>query len=223
VPTPPVVPDTLRVRLIGALPNAAAWGVRFYVGYTGGAPTPANCLAIAEAIGSVYDSAIIGLQDTNVTLSQVDVVDLSTEYGSSATADVDYHGSGVSGAVDNQIAAVVKFEIARRYRGGKPKMFIPGIESTYQEDGSHWTEAFCNDMGTAFTTFNSDIAEITEGSTDLAGIVNVSLYQGFTAVENPVTHRYRNVPTYRETPLIDTVESFTCDSLMGTQKRRRTA
>jgi hypothetical protein len=223
MPTPPTVAEIMRVRIGGALPNAALWGVRFYVGYAGPAPIAAQCLTFAEDIVGSWHTRIDPYRAETVTNAFCDVVDLSSVSGSSATADVSTAGTVASASCDNQVAATVKFEIARRYRGGKPKMFVPGISVDYILDNSHWTTAFCNDMGTAFTNFNDDIEAMAAGGIDLTGIFNVGFYHGFTAVENPITHRWRNVPTYLSAPNVDIVESFTCDQVFGSQKRRRTA
>jgi len=213
----------LRVRIIGALANGAAWGVRFYVGYSGGPPTAGNCLTFAEDIVGAWHTRVDPYRASTVTNSSCDVVDLSSDTGNSGTADVDTTGGVSSASCDNQVAAVVKFEIARRYRGGKPKMFVPGISVDYILDNSHWTVAFCNDMGTAFTNWNDDITAISAGGVDLNGVFNVGYYKGFTSIENPITHRWRNVPSYLAAPNTDIIESFTCDQVFGSQKRRRLA
>jgi len=139
------------------------------------------------------------------------------------TADVDFAGGVDAAPVANQIAAVVKFDIARRYRGGKPKMFIPGIAVGYVLDTAHWTTAFASDLGSSMSTMGGAIAEIATAGIALVTVVNVSMYSGFTSVENPITHRWRNIPQYRVSPLVDAVGGYTVDEEFGTQKRRRLA
>lgn len=221
MPTPPSVPNVCRWRILGTLANLAPWGVRFYTQYTGGTPSSDNMLTLAEQIAATWNDTCGALQAADVITTQCDGVDLSSTSGASATADVDDAGGGPNPAVANQIAAIGKFIIARRYRGGKPKMFLPGVATAFQADDSHWTTTFANDYGSALNSFNEGIADLSAGSTNLVGIVNVSFYQGFSSSENPVTKRYRNIPTYRTVPLVDSVTSFTADTLMGSQRRRR--
>jgi len=223
MPTPPAVPEVIRFRLTGQLRNLAAWGNRIYVLYTGSTPGPADILAFCEGIAAAWGTDIAGLCSEYTYLLSVDGVDLSSDLGSNATADVDTPGTVDVDSVDNQIAATVRFDISRRYRGGKPKLFHPGAPINAVLDGSHWTTTFVNNVGTKYGDFNTAIQALSSGGCDLQGIVNVSLYKGFTSVENPITHRYRDVPTYRGAPQIDLVSSFTCDPVMGSQKRRRLA
>lgn len=221
MPTPPNVPSVCRFRLLGTLANAAPWGVRFYTLFSGGSPSNANMLTLAEGVAAAWNDTCGQHQSHNVTTTACDGIDLTTDSGAAATADVDYPGGADEAPVDNQVAGIVKYIIARRYRGGKPKMYIPGLGISGVLDNSHWTTSFADAMGTAFTDFDSAISLLSAGSTDLQEIVNVSFYKGFTPSQNPVTLRWRNIPTYRSEVIIDPVGAFTFDELFGSQKRRR--
>jgi|SRR5580700_1295436 hypothetical protein len=223
MPIPPVVPNVIRFRITGTLSNDAAWGVRNYVSFSGGSPTVANMLTLCEAIAEGFSTEFMGTFADSVTLTAVDGVDLSATDGAGNTADVDYSGTGGGAPLPNQTAAVLKFDISRRYRGGKPKMFLPVQGGDYLADESHFTSDFCDTLGAAGNSYNSYIKASYADDITLTGLVNVSFYEGFTSVENPVTHRWRNIPAYRAEPLVDAVGGFTCDPVMGSQKRRRLA
>jgi len=223
MPSPPTVPDVMRFRISGVLTNDAAWGVRIYTGYTGGVPTVANMLTLCEGVGTAWNDTVVSFQNIGVTTTEIDGIDLSATDGAGNTADVSYSGVADTSPTPNQVAAVAKFDIARRYRGGKPKMYIPGIDSQYVSDESHWKTSFADDMGSGMNAFNTAIKATYADAVTLTGIVNVSFYEGFTSVENPITHRWRNVPTYRDVALVDVVGGFTVDQVFGTQKRRRLA
>lgn len=223
MPTPPAVPNVIKFRITGTLPTDAAWGVGLYCGYSGGTPSPADMLYFCEGIVGAWNTYIVPFQANTVHTLACDGIDLSSDDGAGNTADVDFPGGSEDAAVANQIAGIVKFDIARRYRGGKPKMYVPGLNLGLVLDDSHWTDTAVNDIGSAFTTMSGIIAEIATAGIALVTVVNVSRYQGFLAVENPVTHRWRNIPAYRPSPLVDAVGGYTMDPLFGTQKRRRLA
>lgn len=225
MPTPPVVPGVCRWRILGTLANAAPWGVRFYTAYTGGPPTNTVMLAIAEAIASAWNTHCCPAQSEDITTTTVDGVDLTSDMGASATAEVDYPGGVAAAAVSNQIPAIIKYDIDRRYRGGKPKMYFPGPSVDAVLDDSHFTTTYVNALASAFTAFINEVTAISESGTNINEYVNVSYYKGFTAVENMITGRWRNVPTYRTAAdvIIDPVPSVTVDQLFGSQRRRRTA
>ena len=50
--------------------------------------------------------------------------------------------------------------------------------------------------------------------------VNVSFFEGFTPVQNPITLRYRNVPKIRTVPLIDIISTITANPAPCFQRRR---
>jgi hypothetical protein len=180
-------------------------------------------LTFAEDIAAAWNTHCSPWQNENTTLTTVDGVDLSSTSGASATAVVSHAGNLTTAPVDNAIAAIIKYEIDRRYRGGKPKMYFPGADTSMVADVAHWTTAAVNGLATAFNAFNGALTALTVSGTALDGLWNISFYQGFTSAQNPVTHRWRNIPSYRAVPLQDAVNSFTVDALMGSQKRRRTA
>lgn len=100
-------------------------------------------------------------------------------------------------------------------------MYLPGPTAERLLDPSHFTldatEAFSGGM----TDFAEAIIGLSEGTTTITTQCNVSLYSGFTSVENPITHRWRNVPTYRDDPIVDIIGGWVADALIGSQKRRR--
>ena len=223
MPTPPSVPGVARFRFLGTLANAALWGTRMYIAYAGGPPAASDLLSIAGGLASLFNTNIWALQSDGAEFSAVDAVDLSSSLGAAATALVTHLGGSANGQMDNQIAAVIKYVIDRRYRGGKPKMYLPAVPNNVQLDTAHFTNTYANDMGTGFSNFQAGLSGISSGGTSLANVVNVSFYSGFNAIENLADGRWRNVPKYRGAPVIDVVSSFTCDTLMGSQKRRRLA
>jgi hypothetical protein len=63
----------------------------------------------------------------------------------------------------------------------------------------------------------------TAGSTTITEHVNVSYYSGFTAVENPITHRWKNVSNPRSTPVVDNIQSWAIAGHVASQRRRNKA
>jgi len=221
MPTPPSVPNVCRFRLIGVLANAAPWGIRIYSAYTGGTPGPTDMLTFAEGVASAWNTWCTPIVTSDTTLTTVEGTDMSSDLGAQATADVTYSGSDGGTPVQNATAAVVKGIISRRYRGGKPKNFLPGISTSGLADESHLTSGYASTIGTAWQNWWTAIGALTSSGVALSGPVNVSFYKGFTSHQDPFTLRWRNVPTYRSAALVDVIESFTVDELLGVQKRRR--
>lgn len=220
VPLPDVPSVRCRVTMNEGDPGEG--GSRFYLSYTGGAPTGANCATLASDISSAWGTHIAPLVSSNNGLSEVDVLDIATDTGLSGqwTGSVAGGRSGTPLAV--QCCVNVEFGIARRYRGGKPRWFqYAGVEGD-QATGATWGSTFIGDVNTGVAAFFSALEALSVGSMGTLQHVNLSYYKGFTNIANS-SGRERAVPTYRATALHDNVESYICKAVIGSQRRRRTA
>jgi hypothetical protein len=111
--------------------------------------------------------------------------------------------------------------VLRRYRGGKPRSYWPFGTYSDLANPSQWSTTYITAVTTAMDAFLAHMLAITESGTSLTSQVNVSLYSGFTSVENPVTHRWRNIPTYRTGTIpVDDIVSYSINAKPGTQRRR---
>lgn len=222
--TAPPLPASpcLRVRLdYGEGDNALA-GSRFYLSYSGSAPTAANCTTLATDIANTWASDIAPQISNTFGLVEVDVLDIATLSGASGTVSVS-HGGGQSGATPAAAAAQnIEYTIARRYRGGKPRMYLPPADASNMQDGGHWTDAQVTATGTAISSFFTAIEALSVGAIGTLAHVNLSYYSGFKNITNS-SGRERAVPTYRTQALLDTVTGYNVKKLIGSQRRRRAA
>lgn len=220
MPPLPPAPSVLRVALSGTQAVGDVWLTRFFLQYTGTAPTPTQLGTFDNAVSTAFSSDLKGHMDIDKTLTQIETIDLSSSTGAVAILPVSVVGTR-SGAVNPpQICTVVSYKIARRYRGGHPRGYWPlggnADLATANEWNTSYTAAVDTDMG---TFFNALFASGWTGAGTISH-VNVSYFSGFTVVTDPITHRARNVPTLRGTPLIDAVTTVQTRLLIGTQRRR---
>lgn len=222
--TTPPLPESpcLRVKLDYLSTNDTELGSRFYLSYAGSAPTGGNCATIAADIAAAWASHIAGLVTNVYSLVEVDVLDIATNSGASGQWTGSNSGGLGGGSVTENTAVNVEFQIARRYRGGKPRMFLPPSETSNLADGSHWTSSFLTSVNTAMTAFMAEIEALSVGAVGALGHVNLSYYQGFKNITNS-SGRERAVPTYRNTALLDVVQGYAAKSVVGSQRRRRTS
>jgi hypothetical protein len=118
------------------------------------------------------------------------------------------------------VAVLVNYLISRRYRGGKPRAYLPWGDAGQLTSRQSWSGTFVTAVDSAFSTFYAAVIGLSAGSTTITDHVNVSYYDGFTVVTDPVTHRARNVPTLRGTPIVDVILSFAANPRPGSQRRR---
>jgi hypothetical protein len=221
--TPPLpASPCVRVRLDYTATDSTEAGSRFYLSYAGAAPTGGNCATLASDIAAAWATHIAPLVSDVFALTEVDVLDISSLTGLSGNWTGTNAGTASGTALPSQVATNVEFDIARRYRGGKPRMFLPATVSASQVDGAHWSSTFITAVNTGVAAFYAEIEALTIGAVGTLAHVNLSYYQGFKNITNS-SGRERAVPQYRAAALLDSIEGYACKAVMSTQKKRRTA
>jgi hypothetical protein len=221
--TPPLpASPCVRVRLDYTESDTALAGSRFFLSYSGSAPTPGNCASLATGVAAAWNTNLAPLIIHTYALTEVDVIDIATVTGSSGQWTGDDAGGDSGTPIASQVATNVEFGIARRYRGGKPRMFMPPPSTAAKLNDGSWTTTFVGEVNTAIAAFFAEIEALSIGSVGTLAHVNLSYYSGFTNHTN-TSGRERAVPTYRTTALVDTVNGYSTKQRMGSQRRRRAA
>jgi hypothetical protein len=212
----------VKVRLDYLNSDNSLAGSRFYLGYTGAAPSAANLDTLATDIAGFWETDFSPLVSTNWSLRAVDIIDIASEAGASGAWAGTNNGADSSGPLPSQIATNVEYDISRRYRGGKPRMYLPAPGSDKLETPATWTTGFLTAVNSACSAFFTAIEALSIGAMGTLSHVNLSYYKGFTNVPNS-SGRERAVPTYRSAALVDSVTGYSAKGLLSSQRRRRAA
>lgn len=212
----------MRVRLDYTDADGALAGSRFFLSYTGSAPTSGNCATLATDIAAAWATHIGPLVQENYSLTEIDVIDIASYSGASGQWIGNNPGGDTGAAIASQVATNVEFGIARRYRGGKPRMYLPAASVAAKLNDGNWTSSFVTEYNAAIAAFFAEIAALDVGSVGTLAHVNLSYYSGFTN-HTSTSGRERAVPTYRSAALVDVVNGYITKARMGSQRRRRAA
>ncbi len=219
----PALPDVAKVLKV-----AVIWSdgintdivTRFYLQYTGAAPSAAElntfCIAVKDQVVTNFNFAI----NAAYTLGRVHAIDLSSPSGAEGNWSGGVPGTGTLTPLGADMAVVISYEISRRYRGGHPRGYWPFGQSGDLEDPQRWSTDLTTAVQTNVLLFFPALAAAVWSGGGTLQQVNVSYFLGFTVVTNPTTHRARNVPTVRATPVVDAVTSYVTRTHVGTQRRR---
>lgn len=219
---PPPASPAVRIRLNYTQSDAFLAGSRFYLGYAGSAPTTANCQALATAVAAAWATDLAPVVNENYALTEVDVIDITTDLGNSGGWTGSNAGTRTGLAPPAQCAVNVEFDIGRRYRGGKPRIFMPPANTADQEDAGRWNSALLTAYHTAISGFFAALEAESIGAMGQLTHVNLSYYQGFKNITNS-SGRERAVPQYRTAALVDTITGYAVKAVIGSQRRRRVA
>jgi hypothetical protein len=203
MPPMPAVPNVIRVAQSGYV-NTVQWANVYHFAYDNGPATEADLNTWAEGFYTHFGSTIAQCVGNTTTYGTIDVIDLTTP--SSAVGG--YSGPDLGDAIaaaDNAVCWLVNHKIARRYRGGHPRTYIPGTGGANITSGNTWAETILGTMQEAVTSFYAACLAIDTPSCTGAQLVSVSYY---TAGE------------LRDEPLVDVVTGSTVSPMIATQRRR---
>lgn len=220
MPPLPDVPGVVKLAFIFSDGINTDIVSRFYVSYAGSAPSSGQLNTFCTAGHGAFVAQLIGDLNQVYTLGRVHAIDLSSPTGAEGDDATSTAGTATDPELTSDVAVVTSYEIARRYRGGHPRGYWPLGQSSDLSTPQTWTDAFVSGVQSDFEDFmNTVLAAAWSGGGPL-GHVNVSYFSGFTVVTSPTTHRARNVPTVRATPVVDAVSSIVVRKHVGTQRRR---
>jgi len=220
VPLPDV--PCVRCRLIYTQTDGLKGGSRFYLSYTGSAPSGANCTTLAGDIASQWNTDAASWINSDWALTEVDVLDIATDSGLSGQWTGSNAGSRGGTPLPAQCASGIEYDISRRYRGGKPRMYSPPGCTGDLATAATYVSGFVAGLSAWPLAFFTAIEALDVGSMGTLDHVNLSYYKGFTNITNS-SGRERAVPTYRTTALHDPVVGYAGKTEVASQRRRRTA
>ena len=217
----PAVSDVLRLTLTGTLGGDTNVLNRLFVQMyapAGGASALTTCLT---SIATAWNTDLAPLFPNDFTLTGVGAEDLTSSTSIVGNVSVSHAGTRSGNALAAGQAAVVRFHVARRYRGGHPRAYLPCLTNTDLATAQTWQPASIAALQSAWTTFMGAV-ETAVGifcGVSAPDHVNVSYYAGFTNRTYP-SGRIYPVPTRRSTPVVDTVSSYSVNPHVGSQRRR---
>lgn len=217
-PLPPVS-GVAKVQVLWDVGTDSDVSTTTYWRYSGGSFDSAAAAAMAGDILTNW-AGHEGLWTPTVKLVGCRVLDLASDTAGEAVASTDVAGTRTGGPLPAATCAVANYTIDRRYRGGKPKGFLPWGSDSDLETEQTWTSAFITAALAAWQAFFAAVSGVSSGGSTLTTHVSVSYYSGFTVVTSPTTGRARNVPTKRTTPQVDTVGDTEIGTVLGSQRRR---
>ena len=218
-PLPPVT-NALSLRFYQTLTEDTNVVNRMYFSYSGIIlVSDANNICITAA--GAWTTHLAPLLSQYQALVGVGLADLASSSAVEVLHSVSTPGTVNTAAMPNQVCMNIKFQPVRRYRGGKPKWFQSGLPTGAAGDTATWSSTTTNAWSVAMTQFINAILAFSSTDVTLENQINISYYHGFTAVQNPITGRWRNVPLLRSVPDVDVIQGISAEPRFGSQRRRR--
>lgn len=219
----PALPDVANVlratHVMSALGGSNDIINRYFLRYTGTAPTSSDLNSLATAQVTSWGTNQKGLFHSAYTLTAIEIVDLTTTSSAVGFAAAAVAGTRSGAVLPGGTAAVMKQHIARRYRGGHPRLYFPAGVQGDLTDLNTWGASFITAMQGDWAAYILDWNANRWSGASAVSPVNVSYFQGFTNVTFP-SGRTRPVPTPRAVPVVDLITGYAMNPQVASQRRR---
>jgi len=187
---------------------------------TGQAPTQAQAQSAADAAHTAYVTNCIGLLHNLSSLVSVTCTDLSDPAGPVGSNVTGAAGTRAQGEVPANAVALLNIHVARRYRGGKPRVYWPWGAAPDIQTPQTWSTTFVTACNTALAALDQAIHDNLVTWAPSAGICSVSYFTGRQWIPDHLGN-YHRIPTPRDTPLIETVQgALAINTIIGSQRGR---
>jgi hypothetical protein len=220
MPPLPNVPNGLRVDLDWSAGLDTTALTRLHFIYSGSAPATADCAAFALDFTNSFTAHLASLCSGNNNLEQVVVTDIASNTGAQGQHAGPFVGTRAGSNLTGATAVLMNHQIARRYRGGKPRSYLPFFVSADLVGAGGWQSTAVAAMNTGWAAFIAAVIPATSGSTTIEALANVSYYQGYNAATITPSGRAKNHPKLRGAPLVDLITGSTCNNKPASQRRR---
>lgn len=203
MPALPPVPSVVLVRLKGAF-GTQPWNVILHLQYSGAAPAVADLTSVGNSIVTAYTTNYAPLAATGVSLTGIDLADLTNPAASAASISANVPGTRTGTVMPASVACCVSWVINVRYRGGHPR--------------SYWPFGVIADTNTIRTWAPAFVTAVNNASTAFRTALNAISVSGATYKMVAVSYVHDRAP--RPNPLPFTVQSNVVHGRIDTQRRR---
>lgn len=125
MPALPVIPNVMRIDLYQVLGSSPSIRNRFFLHYSGSVSL-ADLGTLVGTIRNSWNTNMAPSLAANHSLNTVEGTDLSSYSGAQAFSGLASPGGSGGTAMSAGVSFIIKFKIARRYRGGHPRFYLAG-------------------------------------------------------------------------------------------------
>lgn len=203
-PLPPAA-NVFKVEVLGDTTAGRNWANILHFIWSGSTPTNTIAASFAESIFGAWNTNIIPYQTTDISLTGVQVTDLTSDTGAQASYEGSEAGTSVREIITGGVAVLAQYTVARRYRGGHPRTYILAGGQGDLLNTSQWTSTFVGSMNTQWEAFLNAVVGLSSGGCTVGDQVIVS-------------YRTGNAP--RTDALVENVTYTGISSTVASQRRR---
>lgn len=219
MPALPPVSKVMRIDLFETYLQDVHVRDRIYFQFAGAGPTTADLTTLGTTISAAWNTNMSPILSTAFTLSTIQLTDLTSNTGAQNVVTAARAGTDATAVLSAGVAAVIRFKISRRYRGGHPRFYLCGIPQAKMAATGIWNTSFTAALQSDWAAFITACEASPPTNIGAMTHVNVSYFAGFTNKTFP-SGRTHPVSTLRGTPMVDAINSYSINPNPASQRRR---
>ena len=218
LPTPTGVARARMGFVIGTL---GPYFAHFDIAYDGAGLTTAQLTDLCGDVATSWAAQLAGLTNPQAILSSIVCEDLQNPGTVDGVAAVSHAGTRTGTPLPDNVTAAIAFLPDHKYRGARPKTFLPAGNQEDLATGQHWTSAFTAAVDTAWTAFIGAVqagapAGVTLGAQQYVNYIGPP----YTVRSNPNNTRSHSVGTPVNPPKVYPILEPKCATKIGSQRKR---
>lgn len=212
------MPGVLRVRFNHIIGDEINTGWHNFLAYGSTPPNQNQANALGLQMGTSWNAHLAAFHSPAITQNRCDVIDLSSPSAVVSEISANHVGTRTGGQLPASTALLMLMYVQRRYRGGKPRMYVPAGTDTDLQTPQTWSTTFTSAFKPAWDAmWNEIIASMTWATNPR--VVTVSYYSGFEWKEDQHGNWHRlSIP--RPVPLVEDVVAGAASTRIASQRRR---
>lgn len=203
----PDVAGVVKIRLVGKTSGGVNWANVMHAKVTGVLST-ATLNTVATAIRGYWLSDLAPKIIIGNNLSLVEVTDLGSRTGNQGTDTTGGNGAQAATGAPSNVAVCLTLKIPNRYRGGHPRLYMPGVNNADASNGATLSTTAQNAYTAAGRAFLGHVNAIIVGATTWQ-LAAVSYY-----------HTVNQVPAYKYPPDVYIISDIICRGRLDSMRRR---
>jgi hypothetical protein len=176
----------LKIRYLYTLGQHTGVNV-FHVSFTGTIADQSAMTAILTQLATLTQTNIRPLINIVTSLNTIEATDLSSRTGVVASTAGFGAGTMTGGAnLPDNVAACVSLPVLYRYRGGHPRLYLPGQQSLNVTGTATWTGGWVTTVQNAMIAWRNAINNMTGANAPF--VLSMVSYFTHDANRNPIYH-----------------------------------
>lgn len=174
---------------------------------------------VLATMSAAWAAQMSSQMSVNHSLTSIQGTDLTSNLGAQAVNSSAHAGTQAGTDLPCAVALVVEFKIARRFRGGHPRIYLTGQQAGRTATPKTWSAAVISGVATNFAAFIAAACATPPAAVGTLTHTTVHYFAGFTNKTFP-SGRSRAVPVVLATPTFDDVVGYVVNPIIASQRRR---